>query len=209
MHLDTWWLYLMTTFVISATPGPNMLLVMTHSVRHGFRPALGTMVGCMTALLIMLSISAAGLGALLKAWPVVFDTLRWIGAAYLVWLGYKCWRAPVDTTQGPGTTAPLKDSHWNTLFKQGFLVAASNPKALLFAAAFFPQFIDQKSPALPQFSILLLTFTIVEAGWYLVYAGSGRKIAVYLQNARVLKNFNRATGGVFMGFGAAMAAIRH
>src|ERR1700730_6983314 len=95
MSLQTWWLFVMMTFVVSATPGPNMLLVMSTSARFGYRAAVATMAGCMTALLAMMSISAAGLGALLQAFPSVFDALRWAGAAYLAYLGIKSWRSPV------------------------------------------------------------------------------------------------------------------
>ena len=87
------------TFVVSATPGPNMLLIMSISARHGLKTAVTAMVGCMTALLAMMSISAAGLGALLQAFPAVFDALRLAGAAYLAYLGIKCWRAPVHATR--------------------------------------------------------------------------------------------------------------
>src|ERR1700687_5901393 len=97
MSLHTWWLFVATVFVISAIPGPNMLLVMTHSARHSLRRATATMGGCLTALILMLSISAAGLGVFLKAWPTMFDALRLIGAAYLVYLGVKSWRAKTHT----------------------------------------------------------------------------------------------------------------
>ncbi|VVE29781.1 amino acid transporter [Pandoraea pneumonica] len=209
MSLQTWWLYVVTVFFVSATPGPNMLLVMTHGARHGLRPAAGTMAGCMTALIAMMSVSAAGLGAVLKAWPMVFDTLRYVGAAYLIYLGYKSWRSPVDTTSAAsfGGPASVEDSSFGKLFKSGFLVAASNPKAILFAAAFLPQFIDPAAAKLPQFSILLGTFAVIEMSWYLVYATGGLRIAPYLREARVLKAFNRISGGVFMGFGALMAAV--
>ncbi|VVE58897.1 amino acid transporter [Pandoraea iniqua] len=209
MSLQTWWLYVVTVFFVSATPGPNMLLVMTHGARHGLRPAAGTMAGCMTALIAMMSISAAGLGAVLKAWPMVFDTLRYAGAAYLIYLGYKSWRSPVDTRDAAslGASAVAEDSSFSKLFKSGFLVAASNPKAILFAAAFLPQFIDPVAAKLPQFSILLGTFAVIEMSWYLVYATGGLRIAPYLREARVLKAFNRISGGVFMGFGALMAAV--
>ncbi|AHB04532.1 MULTISPECIES: LysE family translocator [Pandoraea] len=209
MSLQTWWLYVVTVFFVSATPGPNMLLVMTHGARHGLRPSLGTMAGCMTALIAMMSISAAGLGAVLKAWPMLFDTLRYIGAAYLVYLGYKSWRSPVDTNEAAARLrAPLAtESSFGKLFKAGFLVAGSNPKAILFAAAFLPQFIDPTAAKLPQFSILLGTFAVIEVSWYLVYATGGLRIAPYLREARVLKAFNRISGGVFMGFGALMAAV--
>lgn len=209
MSLQTWWLYVVTVFFVSATPGPNMLLVMTHGARHGLRPSLGTMAGCMTALIAMMSVSAAGLGAVLRAWPMLFDTLRYVGAAYLVYLGYKSWRSPVvaNAAAPSGVPAMAVDSSFGKLFKSGFLVAGSNPKAILFAAAFLPQFIDPTAAKLPQFSILLGTFAVIEVSWYLVYATGGRRIAPYLREARVLKAFNRISGGVFMGFGALMAAV--
>jgi threonine/homoserine/homoserine lactone efflux protein len=208
MALKTWWLFVMMTFVVSATPGPNMLLVMSTSARHGFRSALATMAGCMTALLLMMSLSAAGLGALLKAFPSVFDALRWAGAAYLAYLGIKSWRAPVhEPPSSPGSTDPVP-ARPGALYRQGLLVAASNPKAILFAAAFLPQFLRPDLPTLPQFAILLLTFAVIEIGWYGVYAGSGQGLARYLQRAAVLRVFNRVTGGVFVGFAVAMAAVR-
>jgi threonine/homoserine/homoserine lactone efflux protein len=87
-------------------------------------------------------------------------------------------------------------------------VAASNPKAIVFSAAFFPQFIQPDRPALMQFGILLATFTVIEVSWYLIYAVSGHKLSRFLQQTHVMKNFNRITGGVFVGFAALMAASR-
>lgn len=209
MSLHTWWLFLMMTFVVSATPGPNMLLVMTSSARFGFAAAVATMAGCMVVMVAMMGISAAGLGALLQSFPAVFDTLRWLGAAYLAYLGVKCWREPVaEDAGGAVALAAAAPSHW-VLFRQGVLVAGSNPKAILFAVAFLPQFIEASLPQLPQFTILLATFSVVEAGWYVVYAGSGKSLARILRRAAVLKAFNRATGGVFVGFAAVMAAVRN
>lgn len=208
MSMQTWWLFVMMTFVVSATPGPNMLLVMTHSARFGFRAAMATMAGCMTALLAMMSLSAAGLGALLQAFPSVFDALRWAGAAYLAYLGFKCWRAPVEATGRATPTAGRSPSHAGGLYRQGILVAASNPKAILFAAAFFPQFLRPELPQLPQFAILLATFSVIEVGWYAIYAGSGHKLAAALRRAPVMRTFNRITGGAFIGFAALMATAR-
>jgi threonine/homoserine/homoserine lactone efflux protein len=208
MTLNTWWLFVVMTFVVSATPGPNMLLVMGSSARHGLRPAMVTMVGCMAALLAMMSLSAAGLGALLKAFPAVFDGLRLAGAAYLAYLGVKCWRAHVQDRTDPATTTSDVVTSSSALFRQGFLVAASNPKAILFAAAFFPQFINPAEATLPQFGILLTTFAAIEISWYFVYAASGQRLSVFLQRASVMRGFNRVTGGVFIGFAALMAAAR-
>nr|WP_315231239.1 LysE family translocator [uncultured Albidiferax sp.] len=209
MSLHTWWLFLMMTFVVSATPGPNMLLVMTSSARFGFAAALATMGGCMLVMVLMMGVSAAGLGALLQSFPAVFNTLRWLGAAYLAYLGIKCWREPVAEDAGGAVAKAAPMPGYGSLFRQGVLVAGSNPKAILFAVAFLPQFIDAAVPQLPQFAILLLTFAVIEAGWYLVYAGSGKTLARFLRRAAVLKAFNRATGGVFVGFAAVMASVRH
>lgn len=209
MELHTWWVFVVMTFFVSATPGPNMLLVMSASARFGFRSAVFTMIGCMTALLAMMSISAAGLGALLQAFPSVFDTLRWIGAAYLAYLGWKSWRAPVNGDLPENASRQDPGGRPWSLFRQGVLVAASNPKAILFAAAFLPQFIQPSAPKLPQFGILLGTFAVIEVSWYMVYAGSGQRLASYLRRASVLKVFNRLTGGAFMGFAAVMAAVRN
>lgn len=212
MTLSTWWLFILMTFVVSATPGPNMLFVMSTSARHGVRAAVVAMLGCMTALLAMMSVSAAGLGALLQTFPTVFEALRLAGAAYLAYLGVKCWRSPVQDRRGDSvggaSAAAVPAVPSGAIYRQGFLVAASNPKAILFAAAFFPQFINPDAAQLPQFAILLTTFTVIEVGWYFVYAVSGKRLSVYLQRATVMRAFNRLTGGVFIGFAALMATAR-
>ena len=211
MTLSTWWLFVAMTFVVSATPGPNMLYVMTVAARQNLRTAVAAMAGCMTALLIMMSLSAAGLGALLQSFPAVFDALRLAGAAYLAYLGVKCWRAPVTDTQQaegavPGVPGGLVSRQ--AAYRQGFLVAASNPKAILFAAAFLPQFLNPAAAQLPQFAILLVTFSFIEVGWYFVYAASGQRLSVVLRRATVMRAFNRVTGGVFVGFAGLMALAR-
>ncbi|MDR5755349.1 LysE family translocator [Caballeronia sp. LZ035] len=213
MNLHVWWLFVATVFVVSAIPGPNMLLVMTHGARHGLRRSTATMAGCLAALIIMLSVSAAGLGVFLDAWPRLFDTLRMLGAAYLVWLGVKSWRAKAsaieirDESNSPGQT--VRSPHRFVLFRNGFFVAGSNPKAILFAAALLPQFIDASRPVLPQFAVLVATFAVIEVSWYAVYAGLGARIGDRLRSASVAQAFNRLTGGVFVGFGAMMALVRH
>lgn len=208
MSLQSWWLFVLMTFVVSATPGPNMLLVLSNSARFGLHAAMATMVGCMSALLLMMGVSAAGLGALLQLFPAVFDALRLAGAAYLAYLGIKSWRAPVleHAVETAGLMAPSVESAAHV--RQGMLVAASNPKAILFAVAFLPQFINPVQAQLPQFGILLLTFAVIEVSWYFVYALSGKRMAVYLERASVLKVFNRVTGAAFVGFAAMMASVR-
>lgn len=210
MSLHTWWLFVATVFVVSAIPGPNMLLVMTHGAQHGLRRSSATMAGCLSALVLMLSVSAAGLGVFLEAWPAMFNVLRMMGAAYLIYLGIKAWRAPADEAVAHEAdelaVKPARSGF--ALFRNGFLVASSNPKAILFAAALLPQFIDAGRSTLPQFGILVGTFAVIEVSWYLVYAGFGTRIGSKLRSRNVAKAFNRLTGGVFVGFGAMMALVR-
>jgi threonine/homoserine/homoserine lactone efflux protein len=209
MSLHLWTMYLATTFVVSAIPGPNMLLVMTHGARHGVRRSMATMAGCLTALIIMQAISAAGLGVLLTAWPTLFNTLRLLGAAYLIYLGVKSWRALPSTGEPVDNEAlRLADSVFGQ-FQRGFLVASSNPKAILFAAALLPQFISAAEPKLPQFVVLIVTFSVVEIAWYFVYSVFGARIGAQLRSASVSRLFNRLTGGIFVGFGTMMALVRH
>lgn len=212
MPLHTWLLYVVTVGVISAIPGPNMLLVMSHGARHGLRRSTATMAGCLCALLLMMSISAAGLGVFLKAWPTLFDAVRLAGAAYLVWLGVRTWRSARKVpAQGDAAGAPAPagggPGRW-ALFRNGFAVASSNPKAILFAAALLPQFIDPRARAVPQFATLLGSFAVIEVSWYFVYAGSGAQLARWLRRAGVARGFARVTGALFIGFGSAMALLR-
>ena len=208
MNPHTWLLYALTVAVVSAIPGPNMLLVMSHGARHGWRRSTATMAGCLTALLIMISISAAGLGLLLQAWPRLFDTLRLLGAAYLVYLGVRTLRSAAHTD---GWSSAPDDARHSpaALYRNGFLVASSNPKAILFAAALLPQFMNPQANWLVQFAQLVLTFAAIEVSWYFVYAAFGDRLGTLLRRGGVARAFHRATGGVFIAFGAAMAALRN
>jgi threonine/homoserine/homoserine lactone efflux protein len=215
MNLSTWWLFVTATFLISAAPGPNMLLIMNQSVRFGLRASIYSMAGCMTALMIMFTLSALGLGVILQNAPTVFSVLRWAGALYLAYLGYKVWTAPVateskETDRKNDSTISNIHEGYNAfnLYKTGFFTAGSNPKALLFAAALLPQFIQSDLPQVPQLLILLATFSVLEILWYFIYALGGLSMAQQLRKPSVLRWFNRVTGGAFIGFAGVMAVIK-
>ena len=205
MTLQTWWLYVTAVFLISATPGPKMLHVMVQSIHHGARRSVASMAGLMTANLVCLLASAAGLGALLKASPMLFDVLRYAGVGYLVWLGIKAWRAPIGGDESAERPAPPS---LGAMFGAGLGTGFSNPKLIVFAAALFPQFIDTSAPFAPQLAILVLSFTAIEAFWFGMYALGGRSLAAWLAPANRQRLFNRVTGGVFIAFGAALLGSR-
>ncbi len=210
MSLDRWWLFALAVFLISGTPGPNMLHVMTRSVRVGFVRSGWAMAGCMSAVLLALTGSALGLGALLLAMPRLFDAIRYAGAAYLVWLGIKAWRGAGKAAAGLDPDVPVAAVPMPAyrLYLDALLTGLSNPKLILFAAAFFPQFIARTAPALPQFAILVATFVAIETSWYVVYAGGGRRLANWLASPARQRLFDRGTGALFMAFGAGLAAAR-
>lgn len=209
MTLQTWWLFVMAVFLLSGTPGPNMLHILQRSVDFGVRRTVAAMAGCLAGLVSILAASAAGLTALLLAIPGAFEVLRWLGTGYLVWLGIKAWRAD-PTPLDPNDDAPIADKRLSAaqLFRGGFAISISNPKALLFAAAFFPQFVSAAAPKPPQFAILVLTFAVIECGWYMVYALGGRGLARHLERPALKKAFNRLTGTIFIGFGLLLLRSR-
>jgi threonine/homoserine/homoserine lactone efflux protein len=204
MSLHLWWLYVTAVFPISATPGPNMLHVMTQSIAHGPRKAIVTMAGLMSAVLLCLIASALGLGALLKTWPLLFDALRYAGVAYLIWLGVKALRAPVERRDDQAAV----EQPSSKLYCSALLTGLSNPKLIIFAAALFPQFIDTGRPFAIQLAILVASFIVIESFWYAMYALGGMKLKRWLLPANRQRLFNRGTGVLFIGFGGALLGAR-
>lgn len=213
MSWHNWGVFCGIVFFLCAIPGPNMLHVLASVARVGMARGLATMLGCLSAVVLVLVASAAGLGAALAASPHLFGVLRVCGAVYLFWLGIQAWQeggrvppaAPVAAPNTPAAQAesPQHGSAWGR-WRKGFWVGLSNPKLLLFAAAFFPQFIAPHAPQLPQFVVLITTFALLEMLWYGVYAVGGYTLAQQLQRPAIRRVFNRITGCVFMGFGAVL-----
>lgn len=208
MTFATWWLFVVVVFFLAATPGPNMLHVMSRSVQVGLRRSVWAMAGCLSALMLALCASAAGLSAVLAAFPRLFDALRYAGVAYLLWLGVKSWRAGDDAADPIGTSAGLAAVPARHLYRRALMTGLSNPKLIVFAGALFPQFIHQDAPRLPQLAILIGTFAAVECAWYGVYALGGRRLARHLTKPGRQRLFNRVTGALFVAFGAALIGAR-
>ncbi|HTM81678.1 LysE family translocator [Asticcacaulis sp.] len=208
MSVETWCLYFAAVFLLSGTPGPNMLHVLSRSVRFGFRRSTAAMLGCGLAVVVALIASAAGLAAVLTASPLLFEIIRYAGVAYLVWLGIKAWMDKGEDAGIRPDGTPIGMSAL-ALFRGGFLVSITNPKLLLFAAAFLPQFINQSAPKFPQFAILIVTFAAIETFWYAMYGLGGQKLAVYLKKPALNKLFNRLTGTLFFGFGFMLLKAKH
>ncbi|QLI80931.1 LysE family translocator [Chitinibacter fontanus] len=203
MNFQLWLLFLGTTIFISATPGPNMLLMLSHGARYGLQATLVTMAGAITGLSILIGLSALGVGAILAASVTLFTALKIAGALYLIYLGIQSWRA------GENLRLPNADaSDAQARFKTGLAVALSNPKAILFAGAFLPQFIDTSLPQGQQWAILLSSFFIIEISWQIAYAWGGNRLASWLQEPKRIRLFNRACGAAFFTVGGLLALAR-
>jgi threonine/homoserine/homoserine lactone efflux protein len=199
MDWHTWLIYLLAATGLSLSPGPNGLLALTHGALHGGRRALFTIFGGASGFVVVIALSMFGIGALLQASLVWLTVLKWVGGAYLVWLGIQVWRAPPVGVGAVGSAAPR--AGWS-LFRQGALSALTNPKGILFFAAFLPQFIDPARSLWLQFLIMAGTFALIEIVTEVLIASMAQRLSPWLQ--RVGRRFNQACGGVFMAIGAAL-----
>ncbi|MBV8471224.1 MAG: LysE family translocator [Burkholderiaceae bacterium] len=209
MQLQTWLLFVVTVFFVSATPGPNMLLAMTHGIRHGVRETLPTCAGLLTALGLIMLGSVAGLGALLAASERLFSAVKYAGAAYLIYLGVKTWRTQPAALVVPDEREQDDASSPGRKFRTGFLVAMSNPKAFIFFTALFPQFTDASAPQAPQLAVLAATFYVIETSWQFAYAAGGARLSRWLTHAKHMRWVNRFAGGSFVCAGLALSLVGH
>jgi len=196
MTFTAWLLYVAAVLVLTVTPGPSVLMCISTSVNLGPRKALVASLGSTTAIVGIMALSALGLGTALAASESLFTALKWLGAAYLAYLGIKSLLSSATEIAVSGGVESSSTSR--RVYAEGFLVGASNPKALLFFGALFPQFIVPSAPQVPQFLVLGVTFVCFELLWLTVYALSASKAKRWLQQPRRATLFNRATGAVFL-----------
>jgi threonine/homoserine/homoserine lactone efflux protein len=202
MTLSSYLLYLAAVALLVVTPGPTMLMCVTNAVNQGPAKALASSAGALVASLGIMLLSALGLGALLAASETAFTVIKFAGAAYLVWLGVRTFRHAGEPLLAPETQAS------RSCFLQGLLVGASNPKALVFFAAFFPQFIQPQAALAPQFALLALTFVACDGLMLAACALSVSRLAPWLRRADIVRGFNRACGGLFALLGGLLLLAR-
>ena len=203
MTLSTWLLYVAAVLILTLTPGPSVLMCISTSVQHGPRRALIASLGSTSAIACIMVLSMLGLGTVLAASETLFSALKWLGAGYLAYLGVTALLSKASSIAVPDSSVPQVSAR--ALFGRGALVGASNPKALLFFGALFPQFIDPSVAQTGQFLILGVTFIFFELFWLSFYAVTAAKARHWLQNPRRAKLFNRITGAVFL-FAAGLLA---
>lgn len=200
MDLHVWLLYLAASVALSLSPGPNGLLALTHGVMHGYRLTAYTVAGGAVGFVLLIALSMFGIGALLQASVLWLTVLKVAGGAYLVWLGISLWQAPPMSL---AEEQPMRVISRPSLFRQGFLSAATNPKGILFFAAFLPQFMDPQRSLLLQFAIMASTFVAVEVAYELTVAVAAQRMKKWLTRAG--RRFNQACGSLFAVLGVGLA----
>jgi len=194
--------FVAATVVLILIPGPNVALIVANSLKHGARYGLVTVAGTSATQAVQLAFVVFGFATVMAAMGAACEWFRWVGVAYLVFLGIQALRAPAVTLDLPG--APRKSVR--LMFGEAVLVSATNPKVLLFYGAFFPQFVDTGRPIVAQLALLAVTFWIIavllDSGWALA-AGRLRPALAGVGRWR-----HRVTGGVLLTAAVALAAVR-
>lgn len=199
MALDTWLLFLLTSVGMSLSPGPNGLLALTHGALHGSRKTLFTIAGGLLGFTTIIALCLFGIGALLRSSLLWLTALKWVGGAYLVWLGVKLWRSPAATCENQNVTP---DTHGWPLFREGLLTAVTNPKGLLFFSALLPQFIDPQRSLPLQFGVIATTYALTEFVTEFVLASGAQRVRSWL--ARTGRRFNQVCASIFVAIGVAL-----
>lgn len=196
MESNTWLLYVLAAIGLALTPGPNGLLALTHGAIYGVRKTTATAAGGVVGFGVVIALSLFGLGALLTASADLLVILKWLGGAYLVFLGIQVWRSPavgnLDAVRDPNNKP-------GQLFRAGFLTAVTNPKGILFFVAFLPQFIDPRRNLFIQFLILAFTYMIIEFVYEVTVAALADRVKPFLR--KLGSRLNKVFGSVFMGIG--------
>jgi len=200
MSLELWLAFCAASIVILMIPGPTVLLTLSYALSQGRRVALATAAGVALGDFAAMTASMLGLGALLMTSASLFIALKWVGAAYLIWLGVGLLRAAPTTPDIEADPVAAR-----SVFSHAFLVTALNPKSIAFFVAFAPQFVDPGLAYLPQITVMIATFVGLATLNIFVYALAASHLRTHIRRPSTLRWLNRAGGASLISMGAATA----
>ncbi len=206
MSLQVWLAFIVAAILISLSPGAGAISCMASGMRYGYRRSLPNIAGMQLGVALQLVVVGVGLGALLAASTVAFNLVKGFGVAYLCYLGWQQFRADAQPLRLADADAAAGTPR--TLFVQGFLVNASNPKATIFLLAVLPQFIDPHAPPLPQYLVCMATLTVVDIIIMSAYALFASRVLRLLREPRQIRWMNRGFGVLFVLAGGFLAFFR-
>ncbi len=208
MAIEHWLAFAAASAVLVAIPGPTVLLVISYALAHGRKSAMATVLGVGLGDFTSMTCSMLGLGAFLLTSATLFTVLKWIGAAYLIYMGVRLWRAPVEPANGGDASATSETKPWR-IFLHAYVVTALNPKGIIFFIAFLPQFLDTAKAMLPQmllFEATFLVLAITNASLYALMAAAARQT---IRRPAVQRSVNRVGGSLLIGAGLLAIGWRH
>ena len=195
MPIEVWTMYVVTVLAMMSTPGPSHLLMLSNSMAHGFKRSLATVAGDLTANLLQMLAAGLGLAALLTVYGNALAIIKWLGVAYLIFLGIRIIRNAGTQNADLQEAAPASAGK---LWLQGFITSATNPKAIVFFAALFPQFISADGAFWPQFIILSITYIVID-GLFLCAYGMGASWIANRFTGSTRTTIEKAGGGLMLG----------
>ena len=207
MNVETWLAFFAACWLISFSPGAGAISCMAAGLRFGLRRAMWNIVGLIAGIMFVLLIVAVGLGALLATSTAAFTVVKWLGVAYLVWLGVQQWRAPAIALDADAAASDMAGAP-RQLMLRGFLVNATNPKGIVFMLAVLPQFIDPAQPQLVQYLICGATLVFTDLVVMTGYTGLAARVLRLLRSPSQIRVMNRTFGGLLMGMGALLATFK-
>lgn len=205
MEIESWMIYLTLVLAATATPGPAVLFIVTHSTLHGWRKAIYAALGNIVGLFCLGILAITGLGAILSTSVPLFNLVKCAGAAYLIYLGLKMICKKNSTFQTIQDESQSTDLSSQKIFFQAVGVALSNPKAIVFLTALFPQFINIEDALIQQFSMLIVVLMFFSFIFLMGYALLAYRMKCWLDKPKRMKYFNRFSGTLFIGFGCLLA----
>lgn len=195
------------SFVLLVVPGPTIIMVVSQALAHGNRAAMASVLGVGLGDLLAASLSLLGVGTILAASAAAFTAMKWVGAAYLVWIGVKMWRSPITPLSAESNVLPSQSSDYS-VFRDAFLVTLFNPKGIVFFVAFVPQFISPDREFSSQAAVLISIFVLLgmfNASVYALLAGSARQ---WIQQPGILKFTTRLGSAFLISAGLASLFVR-
>jgi threonine/homoserine/homoserine lactone efflux protein len=201
MTIETWLAFVAASAILLVIPGPTVLLVVSYALGQGWRAALPTAIGVALGDFTAMTLTLLGVGALLTTSAALFIALKWAGAAYLIWLGIKLWRAggTFDARPRHDRASALK------MLGHAWLVTALNPKSITFFVAFLPQFLDPRTDFSTQMMVYETTFVTLAFANACGYALAASRVRSLVESTRAVSLFNKAGGTLLIGAGLATA----
>ncbi len=205
MNLTLWISFVGTVLVIGITPGPSVLLATANSMNYGTKKTIGTILGDLSANALQIILSSLGLASIIISSGEIFSLIKWIGVAYLIYMGVM--KIISKPTTGNFNKRNREKSSFK-LYREGFLMSASNPKPIVFFAALFPLFIDQNLAFISQVMILGITYLVIDGICLLTYVKFASRLKIYLENKEKIHLQNRIIGALLIFSGLMLSTVK-